>query len=303
MGMTESMWSFLRRNALLILSLLAIPSACSFMWPLAPIWLSLSWSTLLPAVLVAWIGHREASLAKAHHNVILDAISERLAKGRLTERERELVLTFYEELRHKLHDGAIRRGSFHPGECLQLVLMKARRDGAGELLQILSRLHAAPEAVPQLTSDEEGFLAKLAASDSRHAKVIVQWLFVSDGALAIERLQEGGDCAIAADKISEYILDLARTLPAQSEKYSRAVGFLSVRKEHLKGKTDFLRELQERLFECDGRDFEDTVAVIGGINSEEGLRTLSECYGDLRGEKKKCVSQMISGLRTALASC
>jgi hypothetical protein len=297
------MWSFLRRNWILIFLLLVIPPVFDYLWPKVGYRVSFLWTTLVPAVLVAWIGHREASLAKAHHNVILDAISERLAKGRLTERERELVLTFYEELRHKLHDGAIRRGSFHPGECLQLVLMKARRDGAGELPQILSRLHAAPEAVPQLTSDEEGFLAKLAASHPRHAKVIVQWLFVSDGALAIERLQEGGDCAIAADKISEYILDLARTLPAQSEKYSRAVGFLSVRKEHLKGKTDFLRELQERLFECDGRDFEDTVAVIGGINSEEGLRTLSECYGDLRGEKKKCVSQMISGLRTALASC
>lgn len=301
--MTESTWGFLKRNFVLIACVLAIPSTLSYFWPQAPTWLSLSWSTLLPGGLVAWIGHREASRAKARHNVILDAISERLAKGRLTERERELVLTFYDELRHKLHDGAMRRGSFHPGECLQLVMMKSRRDGASELPQILSRLHAAPADVPQLTSDEEGFLAKLAASHPRHAKVIVQWLFVSDGALAIERLQEGGDCAIAADKISEYILDLARTLPAQSEKYSRAVGFLSVRKEYLKGKTDFLRELQERLFECDGRDFEDTVAVIGGINSEEGHRTLSECYGDLRGEKKKCVSQMISGLKTAIASC
>jgi hypothetical protein len=63
-------------------------------------------------------------VAKARHGVILDAIRERLAKGRLTERERELVLTFYEELRYKLHDGAIRRGSFHPGERLQLVLRK-----------------------------------------------------------------------------------------------------------------------------------------------------------------------------------
>ncbi len=299
--MTESMWSFLRRNYLLIVPLLAIPSTFSYRWPRAPLWLSLLWSTLLPAALITWIGHREANRAKARHDVTLDAVSERLCRGWLTEQERELALTFYEELRHKLHDGAIRRGSFKPGESLHLLLCGG---GPEELRVILPKLHTAPCDVPELTSDQELLLARLAATDPQCARLVVQWLFLSGGESAMEKLQSDSVFKPTEEEISEYVLGILNLLPdLPAGKFSQTVGYLKWRKKHLKGKMAVLPKLQDRLLECDDKDFEDTVAVIGGINCGRGQAALNECHGEVHHKwKRDCIDGEIA-LMTAPLEC
>ncbi|MGC8731731.1 MAG: hypothetical protein ACP5RC_05680, partial [Halothiobacillaceae bacterium] len=95
-------------------------------------------------------------------------------------------MRFYHEFRHELHEAIAHGGSFRPGEALHLVLCS----GPGELQAILPKLRVAPSDVPALTPDQETMLASIAASNGQCAEVIVQWLFLSGGEAAIEKLQQ-----------------------------------------------------------------------------------------------------------------
>lgn len=298
MKMTESMWSFLKRHAWLIICLLLVPSALSYFWPAAPAALTVMWSSVVPGAVITLIAHRESNRAKADQDVVMDAVSERLREGRLTEADRKLALRFYDQLRRRLHDAAVRGGPFKAGDSLHLVLLKAKPGGEMEFENILSKLHTAPYDVPPLDADEETFLTRIAVQNPLCAKIIVQWLFLSGGESAIQRIQEDGILVSDDAKISEFILDLLPKLPA--EKYSLAVDYLKWRKHHLKGRTAVLRDLQDRLLDCEGQAFEDTVAVIGGINGEPGKAALDACWRELpRREKRRreCVDHEIAALK------
>ncbi|HWB84549.1 MAG TPA: hypothetical protein VG675_10445 [Bryobacteraceae bacterium] len=60
--------------------------------------------------MIGYIFYDEGNLAKADHDLVIDAITERLREGSLTEPDRKLALSCYDELRSKLHDAAVQGG-------------------------------------------------------------------------------------------------------------------------------------------------------------------------------------------------
>ncbi|MFN3325414.1 MAG: hypothetical protein ACK5AZ_18115 [Bryobacteraceae bacterium] len=301
--MAASLWEFFKSNAVLIFTLIAVTLTCNYYFSSAPLWLSTLWNTLLPSALIAWIAHRAANRAELEHTLVLETISERLSKGYLTEAERKLGLRLYDRLRDKLHDAVVRGNSFHAGESLQIMLMKALRGDPEEIQRILSKLPTAPSNVLPLTSEEEKFLARLGADNTQCAKVVVQWLLNSGGQPAIERLFEEQAFEVDETTICGYILDLIQTLPHTSKQYSWAVDYLSQREDQLKGRTAFLSGLQSKLLDCeDYLTFRGTVDVIRGINSDAGLKTLNTCYRHrpMKRERKVYLAQAINKLKDAL---
>jgi len=295
------MWSFLKRHVWLSVMFAVLLYGFNRFFPADNVGRSWWWTLVLPNAMIAFIAHRESNRAKANQKLVMDAISERLCEGRLTEPDRSLALHFYPELRQKLYDAVVHGGSFKAGESLHLVLLKTKLSGTKEIEDVLPKLHAAPYDVPRLTPDEEMLLVRIGANNPSCAKVIVQWLFASDGEMAIERLQNNGAFAADDAKISEFILDLLPKLP--TERYSQAVDYLKWRTRHLKGRTAVLRDLQDRLLDCEGQMFDDTVAVIGGINGEQGKAALDACWRELpRAEKRRraCVDHEIAALKERL---
>ncbi|WP_026443724.1 hypothetical protein [Pseudacidobacterium ailaaui] len=291
MGMTESMQSFLKRHVWLVraarLSWLSLIFAaalyvCNHYWPAAEAAKSWWWTLTLPNAMIAALAWSFGRGEKAEQDIVMGAIDARLREGRLTSPEKKLALRFYHEFRDKLHDAVVHGGSFRPGEALHLVLCSDSR----ELQAVLPKLRSAPSDVPALTPDQEKTLARIAAGNGRCAEVIVQWLFLSGGEAAVEKLQQDGIFKPSEAEISGYILKLLPSLP--DLKYSEAVEYLKWRRRHLKGRTTVLHELQERLLTSEGQTFEDTVAVIGGINGEQGKAALDACWRELpRGEKRR----------------
>lgn len=280
---------FLKRHAWLVkaarLSWLSVIFAaslylCNHYWPAADAAKSWWWSLTLPNAMIAALAWFFGRGEKADHDIVMGAVDARLREGRLTPRERKLALRFYHEFRHELHDAVAHGGSFRPGEALHLVLCS----DPNELLAVLPKLRVAPSDVPALTRDQETTLARIAADHGQCAEVIVQWLFLSGGEAAIEKLQQDGVFNCSEGEISGYILKLLPSLP--DLKYSEAVEYLRWRKHHLKGRSSVLHELQERLLTCEGQTFEDTVAVIGGINGEQGQAALIACERELPRREK-----------------
>lgn len=300
-GGAELMWSFLRRVGPSIFCLVVLVALNRF-FPAEDVVKSWWWTLVLPNVMVAFISYREANRAKADHNVVMRAISERLRSGRLTEPERRLALRFYDQLRDDLSTAVIRGGSFHAGESLHLAL----QHGVEEVLTVLPKLRKMPWDVPELTPDEEKLLAGLAADSQQYAKAVVQWLFASGS--DIEGMQQDGLLRVDDSTVCRYLLDWLPEL--SGDKYSDAVSYLKTRKQHIKGRTDALRELQRRLLRCDGQDFDDTVEVIGGINCGEGQETLQVGIKKLlrlekekQGEKRKKVDRQMAELITVAGTC
>lgn len=289
--MTEFMRSFLKRHVWLVraarlswLSLIfaAALYACNHYWPAAEAAKSWWWTLTLPNAMIATLAWHFGKAEKADRDIVTYAIAERLREGRLTPPERRLALRFYQEFRPELHDAVAHGGSFKPGEALHLVLCS----DPTELPAVLPKLRVAPSDVPELTPDQETTLARIAAGNVQCAEVIVQWLFLSGGEAAIEKLQRDGVFNPSEAEISGYILKSLPSLP--DLKYSEAVEYLKWRRHHLKGRTTVLNELQERLLTCEGQTFEDTVAVIGGINGEQGKAALDACWRGLpRREKRR----------------
>jgi hypothetical protein len=276
------MWSFLKRHIWLSVIFAILLYAFNRFFPADDVGKSWWWTLVLPNAMIAFIAHRESHRAKADHNIVIDAISERLPNGGLTEADRNLALRFYDLLRHKLCNSAVREGSFKPGESLYLIL---RGGGAKEVQGVLAKLRVAPSDVPELTPEEERLLAGFAGNDVPYARVIIQWLFASGGELAVERLQNEGVLGADDATISDFILELLPQLP--SEKYSEAVRYLSWRREYLKGRTGVLPALRERLLTCTGEDFENTVSVLGGINCGQGTAALRACWKEIRKKHQR----------------
>lgn len=276
---------------------------CNRFFPADNVAKSWWWTLILPNAMIAFVFHRESNRAKAEHDLIMDALTERLGEGTLTEPDRRLALRYYDELRPRLHDAAVHGGSFRSGEALHLVLCA----GPTELQAVLPKLRVAPSDVPELTSDQEALLARIAAENARCRQVIIQWLFLSGGESAIERLLRDGVYKPAEDEITNHVLGILELLPdLPSGKYSQVVGFLKWRKPHLKGKTALVSKLQDRLTKCDDRDFQDTVAVIGGINCDRGRAALNECLQEIPKKQKQrrdCIDSEIAALLSAPANC
>lgn len=296
------MWSFLKRNVWLSLLFAFLLYALNHFFPVDNVRESWWWTLVLPNAMISIMAYRENNRAKAEHSVIMDAISERLCVGRLTEPERRLALRFYGQLREKIYDTVIRSGSFHVGESLHLVLQRGQEEVRG----VLSKLHRAPWDVPELTRDEERVLAGLAADNPGCAKVVVKWLFA--GGADIENLQRDGVLQVDDAAVSQYMLDWLPELSGQT--YSNAVAYLTARKQHVKGRIDALRELQQRLLRCEAQDFDDTVAVIGGINCglgqealDGGIRKLLRIEKEKGQEKRKRVDREMAALIAAASTC
>lgn len=154
-------------------------------------------------------------------------------------------------------------------------------------------------------------MAGLAARNPQCARLVLQWLFLSGGESAVEKLQSDGVFKPTEEEISEYVLGILTLLPGlPAAKFSQVVGYLKWRKKDLKGKMALLPKLKDRLLECDDQDFEDTVAVIGGINCGRGKAALDECFETIskrdqqkRKQKRDWIDREISALISAGMSC
>jgi hypothetical protein len=258
---------------------------CNLYWPASDAAKSWWWTLTLPNAMIAFLAWSFGKAEEVNRNVVRRAVEARLREGGLTLGERKLALHLYNEFRQDLHDTLAHGGSFKLGEALHLVLCA----DPNELPALLQQLRVAPSDVPELTPDLEAALACIAAANVQYAKVpevIVQWLFLGGGEEAIDKLRHDGIFNPSEAEICGYILKLLPNL--RDRKYSEAVAYLKWRRHHLKGRKTVLRELQKRLLTCEDREFEDTVAVIGGINGEEGKTALNECWRDLpRRERKR----------------
>jgi len=236
-------------------------------------WWGFGWTCAI-AALQGW----SSRLSNDERRRIVHAIESRLKEGHLTNSEAELSVRFYEEIRERVTAVACGESTELDAEAaLRIVLRGGQDEDLKAALENPEKWRSAPR---DLTLEDENRLLEAAGESLSVRTGVLKWLCEAGREQAICDLIRG---PMTQDCPGDAARELLRRLPELRTPYGDAVLLLSGDrlKRELRHQTDVLADLEKKMIDLYGNEFEQTAEVIGAIDDQQGRDSLDRVAASL----------------------